>query len=199
MKKRAWKRLLALIIGLAMVLPAAVPALAWSGTNENALFAMAAYQAQQVTEPTVSQSGGEWLIIALARSGTPVPEGYYDKYYRNVETKLKENGGVLSSTKNTEYARVILALTAIGKDPRNVADYDLTKPLADYDRTIRQGVNGAIFALIALNSGGYDDPAEGKYLSYILSAQNKDGGFGLAKGSPSGVDLTAMAVQALAP
>ena len=199
MKQSVWMKLLAWVVSGVMMLSAAVPALAWSATTENALFGMAAYQAQQVTEPMVSQSGGEWLIIALARSGAPVPEGYYDKYYRNVETKLKENGGVLSSTKNTEYARVILALTAIGKDPRNVAGYDLTKSLADYDKTVRQGVNGAIFALIALNSGGYDDPAEGKYLSYILSAQNKDGGFGLAPGSASGVDITAMAVQALAP
>ena len=193
------KKWVGLGLTIMILIAAAVPAAGWNTTNENALFEMAGYQAQQVPEPTVSQSGGEWLIIALARSGVPVPEGYYEKYYRNVEKILKEKNGVLSSTKNTEYARVILAMTAIGKDPRNVAGYDLTLPLQDYNKTVRQGINGAIFALIALNSGGYENSAEAKYLDYILSAQNKDGGFGLSPGSASGVDLTAMAVQALAP
>ena len=195
-----------------LILTSAVPAFAWDPVRvqvtEGALFGMADYQVSQAEDPGVSQTGGEWLIIALARSGASVPAGYYDRYYQNVEKKLKENGGVLSSTKNTEYSRVILALTAIGKDPRNVAGYDLTKPLADYDKTIRQGINGAVFALIALNSGDYEIPSnvsaqnqatEQKYLDYILSAQNPDGGFGLAPGSASGVDITAMAVQAMAP
>ena len=33
--------------------------------------------------------------------------------------------------------------------------YDLTKPLGDYDRTIWQGLNGPIWALIALDSRDY--------------------------------------------
>ena len=77
MKQSVWMKLLAWVVSGVMMLSAAVPALAWSATNENALFGMADYQAQQVTEPMVSQSGGEWLIIALARSGVPVPDGYY--------------------------------------------------------------------------------------------------------------------------
>ena len=206
-KMRMKHKWIAAILAVVMVFALAMPVLAFENEDQTQLFEMLQSQTQQVTAPTVSQTGGEWLIIALARSGAPVPAGYYDTYYQNVEKKLRENGGVLSSTKNTEYSRVILALTAIGKDPRNVAGYDLTQPLADYDKTIRQGVNGAIFALIALNSGGYEMPkaaagtrqaTKEMYLSYILSAQNKDGGFGLAAGSASGVDLTAMAVQALA-
>lgn len=199
MRMKKMRTGLAVVLATIMVLAAAVPAAGLQEQDREALFEMSAYQVKQTAEPTVSQTGGEWLIIALARSGAAVPEGYYEKYYRNVEETLRAKGGVLSSVKNTEYARVILALTAIGKDPRNVAGYDLTKPLADYEKTVRQGLNGAVFALIALNSGGYDDPAEAQYLDYILSAQNRDGGFGLAKGSDSGVDITAMAVQALAP
>ena len=53
--------------------------------------------------------------------------------------------------KHTEYSRVILALTSIGKDAQNICGYDLTAPLLDYDKTVWQGINGAIWALIALD------------------------------------------------
>ena len=84
-------------------------------------------------------------------------------------------------------------------------DYDLTLPLADFDKTCVQGINGPIWALIALDSGGYDIPetqsgtqaTREMYVDYILSEQSGSGAWALTKGG-SDVDLTAMAVQALA-
>ena len=108
-----------------------------------------------------------------------------------------------------------MALSAIGKDARDVAGYDLTKPLGDYDKTIWQGLNGPIWALIALDSRNYpmpENPAaktqatRQMYIDRILECQLSDGGWSLfggtsAASSGDGVsdpDITGMALQALA-
>lgn len=147
--------------------------------------------------------GSEWLVIALARSGRDVPDSYYDSVVKAVQSAK----GQLSDKKSTEYARTILALTAIGKDPTDVGGYDLLARLADMDDVTYQGINGAIFALLALDSGKYDVPAaaEGEtqttrdgLVAYILAQQLSDGGWALS-GTSADPDVTAMALQALAP
>ena len=146
--------------------------------------------------------GSEWLVIALARSGRTVPDSYYDSVVKAVQ----DAGGELSDKKFSEYSRVILALTAIGKDPADVGGYDLLAKLADMDKVTYQGLNGAIFALIALDSAGYDVPAAAEdadqtsreaLVAYILDKQLSDGGWALS-GDSADPDMTAMAVQALA-
>ena len=147
--------------------------------------------------------GSEWLVIALARSGRDVPDSYYDSVVKAVQSAK----GQLSDKKSTEYARTILALTAIGKDPTDVGGYDLLARLADMDDVTYQGINGAIFALLALDSGKYDVPAAAEggtqvtrdgLVAYILAQQLSDGGWALS-GTSADPDVTAMALQALAP
>lgn len=147
--------------------------------------------------------GSEWLVIALARSGRDVPDSYYDSVVKAVQSAK----GQLSDKKSTEYARTILALTAIGKDPADVGGYDLLAGLADMDDVTYQGINGAIFALLALDSGKYDVPAAAEggtqttrdgLVAYILAQQLSDGGWALS-GTSADPDVTAMALQALAP
>lgn len=147
--------------------------------------------------------GSEWLVIALARSGRDVPDSYYDSVVKAVQSAK----GQLSEKKSTEYARTILALTAIGKDPADVGGYDLLAGLADMDDVTYQGINGAIFALLALDSGKYDVPATAEggtqvtrdgLVAYILAQQLSDGGWALS-GTSADPDVTAMALQALAP
>lgn len=147
--------------------------------------------------------GSEWLVIALARSGRPVPDSYYDSVVKAVQ----DAKGELSDKKFTEYSRTILALTAIGKDPSNVGGYDLLAKLADMDDVTYQGLNGAVFALLALDSGKYDVPAAAEdrrqttrdgLVAYLLEQQLTDGGWALS-GSSADPDMTAMVLQALAP
>ena len=155
--------------------------------------------------PTVNHVGGEWLILGLARSDLEVDPAYYEQYYKNVEDYLTQCGGVLHERKYSEYSRVILALTAIGKDPTNVAGYDLTKPLSNFDQTCFQGINGPMFALIALDSHGYDLPTADEgitqatkdmYIGLLLEKQLENGGWCLT-GDQMETDMTAMALQAL--
>lgn len=150
--------------------------------------------------PTVNSTGGEWMVIGLARSGRTVPAGYYDNVVEYVKAKADANER-LHPTKVTDNARVILALTAIGKDVTNVGGHNLLKGLDSMDYVQAQDINGPIFTLIALDSHNYPtmgDVTREKLIQVILDAQLNDGGWGLSadKADP---DMTAMAIQALAP
>jgi len=208
---KAIRRLLVLALVLALTLGLSAPALAVDKTElESAVNSAAAYLYKAVANPQVGSVGGEWAVMGLARSGYAVPNEYYRNYYASVEAYVKACKGVLHEKKYTEYARVIVALTAIGKDPANVAGYNLLTPLGDFDKTVWQGINGPIWALIALDTGSYAMPKNSTaatqatrqmYVDEILSRQLSDGGWNLTdKGSSASADpdITGMALQALA-
>ncbi len=200
------RKLAALILVLSVLFSLAVPTLAASSVQTE-MQGSAAYMVSAVKAPEVSSIGGEWAVLGLARSGYSVPKDYFDNYYANVEKYVKSCKGVLHERKYTEYSRVVLALTAIGRDPSNVAGYNLLMPLGDFDKTIWQGLNGPIWALIALDSGNYDIPKNTSaktqatrqlYIDEIIKNQMKDGGWSLTGTGDSDVDISAMALQALA-
>ena len=200
------RKFAALVLTLCVLVSLAAPALAASGVQSE-LQGSAAYMLSAVKAPEVGSIGGEWAVIGLARSGYPVPANYFDDYYARVEKYVKDCAGVLHERKYTEYSRVILALTAIGRDPANVAGYNLLTPLGDFEKTIWQGLNGPIWALIALDSGSYDIPKNPAaktqatrqlYINEILNNQLADGGWNLTGTGNSDPDMTAMALQALA-
>ena len=150
--------------------------------------------------PTVNSIGGEWMVIGLARSGRPVPAGYYDNVVEYVKAKADANER-LHPAKVTDNARVILALTAIGKDVTNVGGHNLLKGLDNMAYVQTQGINGPIFTLIALDSHNYPtmgDVTREKLIGVILAAQLTDGGWDLSAENAD-TDMTAMAIQALAP
>lgn len=136
-------------------------------------------------------TGGEWIIIAKARG---YDDNSFDAYYDNLCNDLKANDGNIDR-KYTTYSRIVIALTAIGKDPENVEGYNIVKKLEEYDKVNSQGINGAIFAVIATKCGGYENKECENYLSYILSKQNPDGSFSIS--GEGDIDVTAMALQAL--
>ncbi len=157
-------------------------------------------------QPTYGSVGGEWIALGLVRLDGEAHAQWLERYYQAVEEKVVSCQGVLNERKYTEYSRVILALTAIGKDPANVGGYNLLQPLADYEKTVYQGFNGAIFALLALDSGNYEIPQNSNgttqatreaYVAHILEKQLPDGGWTLSGKEPE-ADITAMALQALA-
>lgn len=156
---------------------------------------------------TVGTIGGEWALISLSRSGI-VTDKVKREYCENLVKVIKENGSaILNNYKSTENSRVILGLTSIGIDPTNVEGYNLLEPLADFNYVNNQGINGSIWALIALDSHGYDIPkvkagreqtTREKLVNKILDMQLEDGGWSLA-GATSDVDITAIVLQSLAP
>ena len=165
----------------------------------------AEYLYKSAPDPQVGSIGGEWAVMGLARSGADIPDEYFENYYKTAEKYIKDCGGVLNDKKYTEYSRVVLALTAIGKNPTDISGYNMLIPLGDYEKTVWQGINGSIWALIALDSGNYEIPKNENanvratremYIKNILDNQNADGGWSLS-GEKSDADVTAMALQAL--
>lgn len=203
-----------LMLTLALLLQFAVPAFAAADSRVAPdISKTASYVYSLVKSPQVGSIGGEWAVLGLARSGYTVPNEYYQNYYATLEEYVKACKGVLHEKKYTEYSRVIVALTAIGKDPTNVAGYNLLTPLSDYDKTIWQGLNGPIWALIALDAGNYAMPKNTSattqatrqmYVDRILACELPDGGWSLTGGTSasanetSDADITGMALQALA-
>ena len=177
-----------------------------SAASEDVLQSAADWLMNTVGKPGYGSVGGEWTTMALARSGAQVPETWFEDYYQALCAHTAEVGGVLDARKHSDYSRVILAVTAIGKDPTDVGGFNMLQPLADFDQTVFQGFNGAIYALLALDCGNYEIPANETmntqatrelYVDYILNAQLPEGGWSFSGTEPE-VDMTAMALQALA-
>lgn len=201
------KKIVSLLLTLALLFAAPLNCAA---VNDNTLAEKEASTARHLLSlpvPNVGSIGGEWLVIGLARSGRLTKE-LADCYYSNVISYVKTVGSAkLHRSKSTDNSRVILALTATGKDPRNVSGYDLLKPLADFNYVKKQGINGAIWALIALDAMQYEIPQDAsvssqttreKLIGEIIWNQCSDGGWDL-QNERFDPDVTGMALQALAP
>lgn len=148
--------------------------------------------------PKTETGGGEWSVFALARCGA-LSEEYKNAYLNEISGALESSGGVLSKNKYTEYARSALTLIALGEDIRYFGGYNLVDYLKDEKMVLRQGINGAIFALLALSTGDFDaEKQRESYLSYILENECRGGGFSLSGDKPD-TDITSMALCALAP
>lgn len=198
-------RLISVLLTLALLLCCSSAAALSESVNEKYL-TTAAYL-QQLPTPQVGSIGGEWLVIGLQRAGM-LPEEMAKGYYQNVIKMVTENGSAkLHRSKSTENARVILALTAIGKDVTDVAGHNLLEPLADFNYVKKQGVNGPVWTLIAFDSLAYDIPlipdvkvqtTRELLIQTILDSQSPGGGWDIA-GKYADPDMSGMAIQALAP
>ena len=150
---------------------------------------------------------GDWYPIALSRLGCKTDySGYLAVLEQNVKERYALDGG-LSAAKATEWHRITLAVLASGGNPRDIDGIDLVAD-GTYNRGKtaslgRQGINGWIWGLIALDSKSWEVPKDAYYtrddiILQILSAQLENGGFALT-GEAADPDITAMALQALAP
>ena len=173
-----------------------------------------AYIQSAVSAPVVSYLFGEWAVLGQARAKVPLSEAYIAAYYEKVVAYVKANigsDGILRAPddKNTpvitDNERIALALTAIGKDPANVGGENLLKALQNKDimkvtDTSNTDINGLVMGLLALNSRNYTSDTSW-LVQAVLAQQNEDGSWRASAGTKSvgDVDMTAMALQALAP
>lgn len=172
-----------------------------------------AYIQSAVSAPVVSYLFGEWAVLGLVRAGVELSDAYIQAYYDKVVAYVQKNmgaDGVLVDPESrnptvTDNERIILALTAIGKDPANVGGENLLTALQDKDimkvtDTSNTDINGLVMGLLALNSRNYTSDTSW-LVQAVLEQQNKDGSWSAsADTKPVGdVDMTAMVLQALAP
>ncbi|MEK4044912.1 S-layer homology domain-containing protein [Paenibacillus sp. FSL H8-0048] len=189
----------------AAVAPAGQAAAAQTGgTSAPAVSALPASEAASVTAAVYATAEfmlkngvqSDWQAIGLAQAGYKVPASYL----KALEGKVSEAKGVFARA--TDYARITLAVKALGGDPEKVAGYNLIEKLYNHDAITGQTLNNPVYALLALDSGSYTIPANAKWtqsklLAEILAKQNPDGGFTLTTGA-SDPDMTAMTLNALA-
>lgn len=172
-----------------------------------------AYIQSAVSAPVVSYLFGEWAVLGQARAKVPLSEAYIAAYYEKVVAYVQKNmgaDGVLVDPESrnptvTDNERIILALTAIGKDPANVGGKNLLTALQDKDimkvtDTSKTDINGLVMGLLALNSRNYTSDTSW-LVQAVLAQQNEDGSWRASADTKSvgDVDMTAMALQALAP
>lgn len=169
-----------------------------------------------INDTFLTQAGttpGDWYPIGLGRLGVQDNRaGYLAVISDNVQ-KRYETTAKLDKAKATEWHRISLAILASGGNPRRMGENGDIDLIADgtYNRVDakgngllgRQGINGFIWGLIALDSMQYEVPENAYYsrddiILNILNRQLADGGWALT-GSVSDPDITAMAIQSLAP
>ena len=177
------------------------------------LNATMAQLATTVKEPAFGTTAGEWTVLSLARGDYYAKDnayftGYYNRIVETVNTTAASvnMNGALHKNKSTENSRLIVALSAIGKDATSVGDWDLVEAYSanGFDWIKKQGLNGTIWALIALDSNHYatsDATIRQQCVDSIVSLQHDDGGWSLManKSYASDPDITGMALTALYP
>ena len=169
--------------------------------------------ASTVTTPVFGTTAGEWTVLSLARGGYYTKDNaYFTDYYNRIVATVNTTAvsvnmsGALHKSKSTENSRLIVALSALGKDATSVGNWDLVEAYSanGYDWIKKQGLNGTIWALIALDSNNYetsDETIRQQCVDAILAAQHDDGGWALTANLTyaSDPDVTGMALTALYP
>lgn len=150
-----------------------------------------------------SKYGDEWTLFTLARSGADISNSDKEAYLASVRKVLDENEDSPSLIP-TEYAKLAITLGSMGIDPSTEENYNIIAKIYNDKRISDATSNAPIFALIALDSKTYVIPdgalwTRERLVDQILSYQKESGGFSLNKSSGDGIDITAMALQALAP
>ena len=157
-----------------------------------------------------------WNGIALDRQARGSwQSGTLNELVQKIGSSIEANSGTQYELV-TDYAKWVLAIQAAGGDPSslvyNKTKINLLEKIYDFyvrlnDGTVKnlyaQGLNAPIWSLIALDSVPETVPQDARYrkadlVRYIVKAQNADGSFALIRGSKGDVDITAMALQALA-
>lgn len=149
----------------------------------------------------IGSTNGAWLTLALARGGVidgTNTDGVAAKYLSSLSSALRKGSTNLSQP--TDYARVTLAMTALGVD----APDEVLAQLRDYDAVTTQGINAVAYALLALDSKPYDESSTAlrtRYVNVLLNSACYKGGwvYGDDRSATADVDMTAMVIQALAP
>lgn len=144
------------------------------------------------------QYGDEWEIYDFAKAGRKIDSKLLDNYHASLAEHKAEWGSATCALTETE--RVVLALSAIDKDITNYDGVNLVELICS--RTDMTRANEKIFALMALNASGLDAPAGSAWTraSLVDAVCELLGSDEAVEGTRLGdVDLTAMAIQAVAP
>ena len=144
--------------------------------------------------------GTDWSAFALNAVGvdlsTLVNNG--STYLDILEAKAKQTGYF---SLMTDYERTVIGIVSAGGDPADFAGMNLLEKIYNYS-SLSQGINAAVFGLVALDAANASIPADAVHnrdslISFIL--QNMVGDGWCYGGTSPDPDMTGMALYALAP
>ena len=171
--------------------------------DEGALSAAKYFDANRTTDAYTY--GQEWEIYAFAKSGRKIDDALIKNYKKSLADHKAEWAG--STAKVTDCERVALTLAALGEDITSFDGVNLAAVICSHG-DLTASANNLVYALIALDEARVSDEAlsafgsswtRAQLVCTLLTFQNSDGGFTIDTAGASNVDMTAMALQALAP
>lgn len=171
--------------------------------NDGALSAAKYFDANRTSDAYVY--GQEWEIYAFAKSGRKIDDALIANYKKSLAANKAEWAS--ATAKVTDSERVALTLAALGEDITSFDGVNLVNVICS-NGGLTASANNLVYALIAFDEANVSDEAllasgsawtRAKLVSELLTFQNTDGGFAIEAGGSSNVDMTAMALQALAP
>ena len=159
-----------------------------------------------LSKQSMEKYGDEWNIFTVLRAGGSISQEKLDIYYESVANQLKK-ATFSRKFRYTDAARVAITLAAMGKDLTDVDGVNLMKMIYNDElktKMSKDTSNCPIWGLIALDCQNAEIPSDAvwtreKLIDLILSYQTAEGGFGLIDNKTSSIDMTGMALQALAP
>lgn len=137
----------------------------------------------------LSNSNSPWATMGLAALGTA-----------NIPTAHLKS---ITASAAVDYAAPVLAITALGENPRTFGSTNYVAALKNYHQGGQIGdpalINDDIFGILALISAGEakTDSAITDAKNFLLANQNADSGWGFAASAGSDTNTTAAAILAL--
>lgn len=171
--------------------------------NDGALSAAKYFDTNRTSDAYVY--GQEWEIYAFAKSGRPIDDALIANYKKSLAANKVEWAS--ATAKVTDSERIALTLAALGEDITSFDGVNLVNVICS-NSSLTASANNLVYALIAFDEAEISDEVmlvsgsswtRAKLVSELLAFQNADGGFTIETGGSSNVDMTAMALQALAP
>ena len=162
-------------------------------------------------------SGSDWLAFSISRMKQPDNQSeYLEAMQKQVETLYQDDIKKTIEEQHinpTDFYRAILTINACGGDATSFGTDKEKKTInlvedgvfnSVFEDLGVQGANGYIWALLSVDSKNYEEPEKAewtreKLVDAILEKEQDDGGFSLSSDGDSDVDITAMALTALAP
>jgi hypothetical protein len=142
-----------------------------------------------------------WVAMAIAAADEDPHDWQVDG--NSIVSYLSANAA--SATSSADYSRMILAVVASNEDPTDFGGRDFVSLLeATYDDTTQQigdvdALNDDAFGILALIAAGRSQSSQivTDSVSFLLTNQNGDGGWGWSAGASSDVDMSSAIVMAL--
>ena len=143
---------------------------------------------------------GRWSTVAYSLGHKSIQKTSIELLHTTLSHGLDDGFASI-----TQFELALLSLIKAEQDPSAYKRKNLIYLLASDDYLYHEGLDGASMALLVYEAAAYYDiyvqpsvkNAEATVIDFIVSSQQKDGGFAVSAGRKADVEVTALALTAL--